>query len=158
MLAGSRFREDERARAADQARQNLRQLSASLGGVLPRDQFGDLPVIAAVAQRQTFHDTFSVMRRPVLAHLPLAFEARDGEAEADNPVQHRFDEARGRIGRRPRLLLVPLLPGSEFGDVAAQPVGVVDDFGTAVGGTAASFQVGTTLPPSALDGYQLGVM
>jgi hypothetical protein len=33
MLAGSRFRGDERARAADQARRNLRELPASPGGV-----------------------------------------------------------------------------------------------------------------------------
>jgi hypothetical protein len=50
------------------------------------------------------------------------------------------------------------LLGGKFGDVAAQPVGVVDDFGTAIGWTAAKFQVGTTFPPCALDGYQLGVM
>src|SRR5262245_31350056 len=58
--------------------------AAGAGQRLLRDQFGDLPVIAPVTQCETFNDTFSVFRRPVLAHLPLAFETRDGKAEADN--------------------------------------------------------------------------
>ena len=78
------------------------------GGVVVRDPslpalrgrylFGDLPIVAARARVEAGDDPFPVLLLAVLAHLPLAFEARDHKTEADDAARHHVDVALRRIG------------------------------------------------------------
>ena len=69
--------------------------------------FGHLQIVAIASFTETFRDTVTILHLAILAHLPLAFEPRNGKAEAYDAAQHGFYVSPGRIRRRPA-------PGSIF--------------------------------------------
>ncbi len=83
-----------------------------------RDDFGHLKIVASISRAQAFHDARPILYLTILAHLPLAFEPRDGKAETHNAAQHNLYVSVGRICRRLRFSFIPLLLGSKLGYVA----------------------------------------
>ena len=74
------------------------------------------------------HDPGAILRRAVLAHLPLALEARQRDGEADNALQHALHEIGGCIGNRPGRGTPAFLLLGQAGDDVEQSVGVVEEF------------------------------
>src|SRR4051812_16946200 len=89
--------------------------------VLARHVLGDFEVVAGPAGVQSGDDAFPVLLDAVLAHLPLAFEPPDREAEADDAARHHVDVAVRRMGDFPRLRLVFLLLRGQRADMADEP-------------------------------------
>ena len=57
-------------------------------GDLTRDELGHLQIVAGTSRAEAFHDAHPILHFAVLAHLPLAFEPRDGKAETYDAPQH----------------------------------------------------------------------
>ena len=75
----------------------------------------------------------TVLRRPVLAHLPLAFEPGDRERKTDDPLQHALHEVLRRVADRPGCGSDALLPVGQAGDDFAQPHRVVEELDRTIG-------------------------
>src|SRR3954447_4936321 len=90
--------------------------------VLARYGLGHFEVVAGRAGVQSGDDAFPVLLDAVLAHLPLAFEPRDREAEADDAARHHVDVVVRRIGESPRLRLGFLLLRGQLADMPHEPL------------------------------------
>jgi hypothetical protein len=91
---------------------------------------GHFAIVSTVPFAETFRDTVPILHLTILAHLPLAFESRDGKAETYDAAQHNFYVNPGCIRRCPWLGFVPLLLGGKLGYMLVQPVPLVHHFGT----------------------------
>src|ERR1044072_9003728 len=93
MALSSRWRRTHRAstavaRAADGSRFAQPACALLRGPGEMRDGLGYFNILDDAALCETFRDAFAIPHLAVLAHLPLALEARDGEAKSDDAAQH----------------------------------------------------------------------
>src|SRR4051794_1362734 len=87
-----------------------------------RDQRCSGAVGGAVARREPGGHAGPVTGAPVLAHLPLALEARDRHPQADDPPQLRAYEGFGRLRDGPGLGAGPLMQVGQPRDHAEEAV------------------------------------
>jgi hypothetical protein len=66
-----------------------------------RDDFGHLKIVASSSRAEAFHNARPILYLTILAHLPLAFEPRDGKAETHNAAQHNLSAPMVRLHSAP---------------------------------------------------------
>src|SRR5262245_21154866 len=82
---------------------------------------------------ETFRNTIAIAHIPILAHLPLALQSRDGKAEPDDASQHNLYVGPGRICCHPWRGFIALLLSGEFAHVTVQPLLLFHDLRTTIG-------------------------
>src|SRR5689334_7801671 len=97
------------------------------------DDLSDLSVPRVVRHAQAMNDAGDVGLRPILTHLPLAFESIDLETHADDRLHLRLDVVVGRVVYMPRIRTTGFVLVRESLQMMTQLVRIVDRAQSAVG-------------------------
>jgi Phage integrase, N-terminal SAM-like domain len=99
---------------------------------VPHDHLGHLQIVGPSSLVEAFNDACAILDLSILAHLPLALDARDRKAKANDAAQHSLNVGLGRIRQRPWPGLFRLLLHCKLVYVAAQPALVVHYHGPTI--------------------------
>ena len=100
---------------------------------LNRNKGGHFPILRFLACSEAGGDTESVCLRTVLAHLALAFEPGNRNAQSDDPAQLGGNEISGGVADSPRSCALRLVLVRQARDHIEQPVGLLEELDRSIG-------------------------